>query len=236
VILFITGTTGIAAATAERARAAKHEVFAAGLPETDLTDPEAAERAVSLCVERHGRIDALLNAAGASGRSRGDGPLHECSEEGWRFTLDVNLGCLFHVTRAVLRRMLEQVPGEDGIRGSILNMSSVLATSPEPRHFATHAYAAAKGAVDALTVSLAAFYAPFGIRVNAIAPGLVRTPMTRRAQADPAILEQMKTRQPLAGGLLQASDIAGAALFLLGPESGRITGQVLAVDGGWTVS
>lgn len=235
-ILFLTGTTGIAEATAQLARAAGHEVFAVGLPDADLTDPAAADFAVRRCAELHGRIDALFNIAGASGRGRGDGPLHECTDEGWRFTFDTNLGTTFHTTRAALRQMLAQQPGEDGTRGSILNMSSVLATSPEPVHFATHAYAASKGAVDALTRSLAAYYAPFGIRVNAIAPGLVRTPMTRRAQTDPSILEQMKTKQPLGGDMLDAADVARAALFLLGPESRRITGQILAVDGGWSVS
>src|SRR5690606_19287991 len=98
------------------------------------------------------------------------------------------------------------------------------------------AYAASKGAVIAMSQSAAAYYAPHGIRINVIAPGLVRTPMSRRAQENPAIVDYMRVKQPLAGDLLEAGDVASAALFLLGPGSRSITGQVLSVDGGWTVS
>jgi NAD(P)-dependent dehydrogenase (short-subunit alcohol dehydrogenase family) len=103
-------------------------------------------------------------------------------------------------------------------------------------HFTTHAYAASKGALLALTKSMAAYYAPHGIRVNAIAPGLVRTPMSARAQQDDTILSFIEQKQPLSEGMLDAADIAAAALFLLGQDSRHITGQVIAVDGGWEVS
>jgi NAD(P)-dependent dehydrogenase (short-subunit alcohol dehydrogenase family) len=235
-VLLITGTTGIAEATAELAVDRGHEVHAVGLPDSDLTSPEAADEAVDHCVLHHGRLDGLFHVAGASGRRHGDGPLHECTSEGWRFTLDANLTTAFHIARAALRQMLRQDPGPDGRRGALLLMSSVLATSPEPRHFATHAYAAAKGAVISLGRAMAAYYAPHGIRVNVIAPGLVRTPMTQRAQADEEIVEWMRVKQPLAGDLLAPGDIARAALFLLGDESAHITGQVLGVDAGWSVS
>jgi NAD(P)-dependent dehydrogenase (short-subunit alcohol dehydrogenase family) len=115
-------------------------------------------------------------------------------------------------------------------------MASVTAYSPEPRHFATHAYAASKGAAIALTHAMASYYAPQIIRVNALAPGLVRTPMSRRAQDDPAIVSYMKSKQPLAGDLVEPEDVARAAVFLLSNESRTITGQVLAVDAGWSVS
>jgi NAD(P)-dependent dehydrogenase (short-subunit alcohol dehydrogenase family) len=227
--ILITGTTGIAAATAALARDRGLDVFLAGLPGFDLTRPADAQAAVEACLRQHGTIDALFNAAGASGRAHGDGPLHDCSPEGWRFTLDSNLTTAFLTSRAVLPHMLARRSG------AILHMTSVLATHPEPGRFATHAYAAAKGALIALTTSMAAYYAPHGVRVNALAPGLVRTPMTARAQSDPAILEAMQTRQPLAGGMLDAAEIARAALFLLTDESRMVTGQVLTVDGGWSV-
>jgi NAD(P)-dependent dehydrogenase (short-subunit alcohol dehydrogenase family) len=83
---------------------------------------------------------------------------------------------------------------------------------------------------------MAAYYASHNIRVNCIAPGLVRTPMSRRAQQDDTILEFMETKQPLARGLLEAADIAETATFLLNDKSSKITGQVIAVDGGWSVS
>ena len=83
---------------------------------------------------------------------------------------------------------------------------------------------------------MAAYYAGSGIRVNAIAPGLTRTPMSLRAQSDEKILTQMKTKQPLAGTLIDPDDIARAAMFLLSDSARYVTGQVLGVDAGWEVS
>jgi NAD(P)-dependent dehydrogenase (short-subunit alcohol dehydrogenase family) len=242
----ITGSTGIAAATARHAAIYGARVFVCGLDEAscrelaaecggssyvgDLSLAAEAERAVAHCIANLGPVDALFNAAGGSGRRFGDGPLHLVTDEGWDRTLDMNLKTMFLMSRTVLRRMIARRSG------AILNMASVTAYSPEPKHFATHAYAAAKGAAIALTKTMAAYYAPLGIRVNAIAPGLVRTPMSLRAQGDPKILELMKTKQPLAGALLEPEDVARAAVFLLSPFAKNITGQILGVDGGWEVS
>jgi NAD(P)-dependent dehydrogenase (short-subunit alcohol dehydrogenase family) len=116
-------------------------------------------------------------------------------------------------------------------------MSSVLGWSPSPKHFATHAYAAAKSAVIGFTKSTAAYYAPQNIRCNVIAPALVETPMARRAADDPEILSFIKTKQPLDGGRIgQPSDLDAAAVYLMSDGSKFTTGQVLAVDGGWCVS
>ena len=235
-VLLITGATGIAAATAALARATGARVFVAALPgeeadyQGDLSQEEHAEAAVHACVERYGAPDAVFNVAGISGRSFGDGPLHECTAEGWDRTMQMNVRSMFLVSRSVLSRMMRRESG------SILNMASVLAFSPEPRYFASHAYAASKGAVIALTTTMAAYYAPMKIRVNAIAPGLVETPMSRRAQQDNAIREYLREKQPLPGAMLSADAVARAALFLLSDASGAITGQVLTVDGGWCVS
>ena len=246
--VLITGSTGIAEATALRAVEAGARVFVVSrTPENaealakkcggrflaaDLTAPGAAERAVAAC----GPVDALFNVAGISGRKFGDGPLHECSEEGWDTTLDANVKSMFFMCRAALQRMLEQPVAANGLRGTILNMASVLGFAPQARHFATHAYAASKGAILAMSRSMAAYYAPQKIRVNVIAPALVRTPMSARAQNDPAILDLMKTKQPLAEDLIEADDVARAALFLLGDDSRRITADTLTVDAGWSVS
>ena len=255
--LLITGTTGIAAATARRAAADGARLCVAGIDaasgeslaetiaaaggacrfvEADVTDARAVAAAVAACVEAYGRVDALFNVAGISGRRFGDGPLHECTDDGWDRTLEVNLRSMFLVCREVVGRMLAHPPGDDGLRGTVLNMSSVLALSPEPRFFATHAYAASKGAIVAMSRSMAAYYAPQKIRVNALAPSLVRTPMSARAQASPEIVDFMRHKQPLVEDLLEAEDVASAALFLLGNGARAITGEVLAVDGGWSVS
>lgn len=253
----ITGSTGIAAATIELAARAGHAVFFVsrddgscrsladelnaerllfGFQVADLTEPEAVAAAVQTCVAQFGRIDALFNVAGISGRRFGDGPIHECSVEGWQTTLDHNAKTTFLMCREVVNQMLRQPVGESGLRGSIVNMASVLALAPEAEHFATHAYAASKGAIISLTRAMAAYYAPHKIRVNAVAPGLVRTPMSARAQNDPTILELMKTKQPLCEDLLAAEDVAEAALFLMSDKARNITGEILTVDGGWRVS
>jgi NAD(P)-dependent dehydrogenase (short-subunit alcohol dehydrogenase family) len=115
-------------------------------------------------------------------------------------------------------------------------MSSALARHPSPEYFATHAYAASKGAIEALTRAVAAYYAAHGIRANAIAPSLVATPMSRRAQDDPAIAAYLGTKQPLAAGPIPADAVTPVALHLLSRESRMITGQVIEVDAGWSLS
>jgi len=256
-VLLITGTTGIAAATALAAIEQGWSVHIVGKDaETldsltdrcrimsgpakgtlaDLTDSQQADEAIAAAVAQWGRIDAVFAVAGLSGRRYGDGPIDRCTDQGWTSTLDGNLNTTFTTVRASIRHMRTQSNNERGLRGSVLLMGSVLAIHPEPEHFATHAYAASKGAIHTLARTLAASYAPEGIRVNAIAPGLVRTPMSARAQDNPDILETLKTRQPLGQAFLEPDDIASAALFLLDDHAaGRITGQVLAVDGGWSV-
>jgi NAD(P)-dependent dehydrogenase (short-subunit alcohol dehydrogenase family) len=251
-VLLVTGSTGIAAATAELAAEAGARIFVTSrTPENaealatktggaflaaDLVAPGSAEQAVDACVAKYGRLDAVFNVAGISGRKFGDGPLHECTEEGWDTTLDVNVKSMFLVCRAALLRMLAQPVAPNGLRGTILNMASVLGFSPQGQHFATHAYAASKGAILAMSKSMAAYYAPQKIRVNVVAPALVRTPMSARAQNDPKILALMKTKQPLAEDLIDAADVARASLFLLGDDSRMITGDALTVDAGWSVS
>jgi NAD(P)-dependent dehydrogenase (short-subunit alcohol dehydrogenase family) len=254
--LLVTGSTGIAAETARLAVGGGARVFVVGLDDgsgralaeeletagecrfhrADVTVPEQVAGAVAGCAEAFGRIDALFNVVGVSGRRFGDGPVHECTEEGWDVTLETNVRSMFLMCREAIRRMLDQPVGTSGLRGAILNMASVLALHPEPRFFATHAYAASKGAVLAMSRSMAAYYAPHKIRVNAIAPSLVRTPMSRRAQGNPEIVDFMRVRQPLLEDLVEAEDVARAALFLLGDGARAITGDVLTVDGGWSVS
>jgi NAD(P)-dependent dehydrogenase (short-subunit alcohol dehydrogenase family) len=250
--LIITGATGIAEATAKMAVVEGHNVFVISkdqiecqaLAETlhipvfvaDLTQASEVEVAIAAATQTLGRIDGLFNVAGISGRRFGDGPLHECTETGWDVVMEANLKSHFLVTRAVLNQMLMQEPNAYKQCGSIVHMASILAMHPEPTNFATHAYAVSKGAIIALTTSTAAYYAAHGIRINAVAPGLVSTPMSARAQESEVIQHFLPTKQPLAPDFIAPETIAKAALFLLSEDSQSTTGLVLTVDGGWRVS
>ncbi len=255
-VILVTGASGIAGAgarmfatqgarvfiasrTGEKCAALADEVIAAGgvcsWAQADLTVEEDANLALDACVDRFGRVDGLFAVAGGSGRRFGDGPIHEMSLTGWEETLRLNGHPAFLAARNAVRAMRIQEPNESGTRGAIVIVSSVLATHPVPSHFATHAYAAVKGAEISLTTAMASYYAGDGIRVNAIAPGLIRTPMAERAAEDPVIVAYAARKQPLAGGLIEAGEVAAAGAFLLGDRSRQITGQVLAVDGGWSV-
>ncbi len=202
----------------------------------DLTDSAIAPAAVRKCVEKFGKVDALFNVAGISGRSLGDGPVHECTEEGWEITLQTNATTQYRMAREVVRSMLAREAAENGERGVILNMSSILAIHPDSKHFATVAYAASKGAIISMSIAMAAFYASQRIRVNVIAPGLVRTPMSARASADPEIVNYMHTRQPLLEDVIPVADVARTCVHLLTDASRAITGQVIQVDAGWSIA
>ncbi len=254
--VIITGATGIAGASARRfaaegatvvvisRTASSCRVLAEAITDAggrasyvvaDLIDPGVAEAAAAEAISRLPRVDGLFNVAGGSGRRMGDGPLHAMTADAWEATMRLNATSHVLITSPVLRAMLEQDPDADGHRGAIVNTGSVLASRPVPGLFATHAYAAAKGAIAALTVTLAAYYAGHGIRVNMVAPALTTSRMSQRAAEDEATLAFSMRKQPLAGGFVPAEDIAAAALYLLSPESRAVTGQTLTVDGGWSI-
>jgi NAD(P)-dependent dehydrogenase (short-subunit alcohol dehydrogenase family) len=255
-VCLVTGSTGIAAASAERFAEEAAAVFvvsqtddhvrslvdgisanggrAAGLA-ADLSGQGQVEAAVGACVAAFGRIDGLFSVAGGSGRPFGDGPVDRLTGDAFDRTVALNLRTHALVAGAVVSRMLTQEQRAGG-RGSIVLVSTVLATHPVSDLFATHAYAAAKGGVIALATAMAAQYAGAGIRVNVLSPGLTATPMAARAAADPATAAFAARKQPLVGGFLDPDDVAPAALFLLSDEARAITGQAIAVDGGWSVT
>ena len=113
----------------------------------------------------------------------------------------------------------------------------MLGYSPSSQYFSTHAYATAKSAIIGFSKSIASYYAKNNIRVNVIAPALVETPMAKRASEDENILAFIKTKQPLDNGRIgRAADLDGLAVYFLSEQARFTTGQVIAVDGGWTVS
>ncbi len=250
----VTGSTGIAAAAARALKAEGARVFVVSRTaehaddllrelgptcagrSADLTQEGAVQSVVDDCVERFGRLDFVYNVAGLSGRRFGDGPLHEMTLEGWRAVIDNNVTSQFLVCRAAVRQMLSQDPDAAGQRGAILNMGSVTARHPSREFFGTHGYAAAKSAIEGFSRSLAAYYAPQGIRVNVIAPALVATPMSARAQSDERIMGFVARKQPLIGRALTPDDLVGTALYLLSDDSRAVTGQVLDVDAGWSIT
>jgi len=198
----------------------------------DAVEPLTAILAIDACIRNFGSFNGLYHVAGGSGRKMGDGPLHELTLEGWNKTLELNLTSLMLSNQAAIRHFLRQETG-----GAILNMGSVLGYSPSPQFFSTHAYATAKSAVIGFTKSVAAYYAKYNIRANVIAPALVETPMSQRAAGDDEILGFIKTKQPLDGGRIgHPSDLDALAVYFMGDQSKFTTGQVVAVDGGWTLS
>jgi NAD(P)-dependent dehydrogenase (short-subunit alcohol dehydrogenase family) len=249
-IVVLGGTTGIGLSAAKAFVAAGARVLVVGVkPDegegrkdelgnsvitmfADAREARTSEEAIAKAVDVFGKLDGLYHVAGGSGRRFGDGPLHEVTDEGWQATLELNLSSLFYSNRAAVRQFLKQKTG-----GSILNLSSVVAFSPSPHYFATHAYAGAKAAIIGLTRSCAGFYAPQGIRFNVIAPGLIATPMSERAQSSPEIQQFIRSKQPLDSGRIgQPNDLDAAAVFFMSGASKFVTGQVLAVDGGWSVT
>jgi NAD(P)-dependent dehydrogenase (short-subunit alcohol dehydrogenase family) len=198
----------------------------------DACNQDTSINAIDICITEFGGFDGLYHVAGGSGRKMGDGPLHELTLDGWNKTFELNLTSLMLSNQAAVRAFLKLGKG-----GSILNMGSVLGYSPSPKYFSTHAYAATKAAIIGFSKSIAAYYANDNIRVNTIAPALVETPMAKRAAEDEVILSFIKTKQPLEGGRIgHPSDLDGLATYFMSDLSKFTTGQLIAVDGGWTIS
>ena len=198
----------------------------------DAILPGTAQKAIDRCMAAFGGFTGLYHVAGGSGRRMGDGPLDELTLEGWNRTLELNLTSLMLSNQAAVRNFLaHKTPG------TILNISSVLGFAPSPAFFSTHAYAAAKSAVWGFSRSVASCYAKDNIRVNVLAPSLIDTPMAKRATGDETILSFIRTKQPLDQGRIgQPEDLDGLAVYFMSDQSRFTTGQLVAVDGGWSIS
>ncbi len=187
--------------------------------QADVRSQAEVEAAVAAVFEQAGRIDVLVNCAGV----REIGDAYTIASDEWENVLAVNLSGTFYCCQSVARRM------RDSGGGSIVNMSSVgglIGLSHRP------AYSASKHGVIGLTKSLARDLAPDGIRVNAICPGVIRTPMTERYFEDESFEQDLARVVPL-GRYGVVDDVAKAALYLASDLSSYVNGVALTVDGGW---
>jgi NAD(P)-dependent dehydrogenase (short-subunit alcohol dehydrogenase family) len=224
------GTPGQLVHTAQLCRQAGglvHQVHA------DLRDPAAVSAAVAEARERFGGIDVLVNNAGVAGPA--GRPVHEYEESEWAVMVDINLTAAWRMIRAVGPMMVQRR------RGSVINVSSSAGLVGYPR-FA--GYVAAKHGLVGLTKAAALDFAPHGVRVNALCPGSVRdddelegrmlAEIARCQGVDVSEHEAVFSRQQPSNALVEASDIAHAAVWLASEESRHATGSIISVDGGFT--
>lgn len=186
----------------------------------DLSKQETPRHLINETLNRFGRLDILVNNAGTIRRS----PAVDYSEEDWVTVIEVNLSSVFRLSQLAGKHMIES-----DHPGKIVNIASLLSFQGG---ITVPAYAASKGGVAQLTKALANEWAKHRINVNAIAPGYMRTTNTAALQADETRNRQILERIP-AGRWGEASDVAGAAVFLSSPASDYVNGHVLLVDGGW---
>ena len=191
----------------------------------DVQQTADVDGLVQAAVERHGRLDVMFNNAGRNFF----GKVHEISDADWEACISLNLGGIFRGMRAAIPHMLRQGGG------SIINTASIQAIVAFP-NFAI--YEAAKGGIVAMTRAAALDYGPNNIRVNAICPGVVRTPINPNLMdpsRDQGAQIQLWTRETPLQRVGEADDIANMALYLASEESNWVTGQYFLVDGGLSI-
>lgn len=185
----------------------------------DVTSPDECRALAQRVGEEIGKVDLLVNNAGIIIRETTSS---DNAAANWQKTIDVNVHGTFNVTLAWL-------PAIKAKKGSIINIASIAAYAGQA---ASLGYAPSKGAIKMFTQSLAQELAPAGVRVNALAPGVIETPMTAATRADPTRLESFMTRIPM-GRVGQTEDLVGPVIFLASDMSRYVTGITLPVDGGF---
>ncbi len=206
-----------------RETAAELEVYGCKAPciPIDITSKASVVEAVGQVTKELGQIDILCNTAGINYRV----PILDYPEEKWDRVIDVNLKGMFLVSQAVAPQMIERGWGK------IINMSSIMA---KITYFNQAAYCSSKGGVDQLTKVMALEWAKSGVRVNAISPTYINTPLVEQVLKDePERVDFINKRTPM-GRLGKLEELMGITVFLACPASDLITGQSISVDGGWT--
>nr|WP_041474621.1 glucose 1-dehydrogenase [Erwinia sp. Ejp617] len=188
----------------------------------DISDEDTAHHFVHTAIENFSQLDLLVNNAGIEIQS----PAHKITLDDWRKVIDVNLTSYFLTARAALNYFIEK-----NIKGNIINISSVHEIIPWPTFVS---YAASKGGVRMLTQSLALEYAEKGIRVNAIGPGAINTPMNQEKMGDEALRLELEALIPMKY-VAEPEIVANVAAWLASDQSAYMTGQTLFVDGGMTL-
>ncbi|KEQ52301.1 SDR family NAD(P)-dependent oxidoreductase [Sphingobium chlorophenolicum] len=219
IVIFDVDAAG-AQATAEEVRA---QGVTAEVVIGSVADPDDVRRAFAFVDDRFGGVDILINNAGVTGNR----PTVDVTDDEWRRTMSIDLDGVFYCSREAGRAMIGRRPGV------IVNIGSIYSLVAAPERAS---YCASKAGVAMLTRSLAVEWAPHGIRVNCVAPGYADTAMMRELAAVGKIALEPLLRRTPQGRLTQMEDVAETVAFLCDPRSAHITGQVIAVDGGWTAN